>query len=106
MAAARASRSQINSPTRAQDGRFIHWVEHRIDDSGLDPTVSLRGADGLEMADFDDDGFPDLVSVHEDSDPLRLSFGSDDADTWLSVTLDYGERVAGVEDPAIGDRRS
>ena len=32
---------------RAQDGRFLHWVEHRVNDSGLDPTVSLRGADRL-----------------------------------------------------------
>ena len=48
--------------------------------------------DCLEMADFHNDSFPDLVSVHEDSDHLRLSLGSDYAYTWISVTLDYGER--------------
>jgi hypothetical protein len=89
--------------TRAEDGRFIHWVEHRIDDSGLYPNVALRGADGLEMADLDGDGAEDLVSVHEDSDHLRLSFATDDPDVWHSVTLDQGARVAGAEDPAIGD---
>jgi len=91
------------SEARAVDGRFIHWVEHRIDDSALAGSTRLRGADGLELADFDGDGREDLVSVHEDSDHVRLSFASDDPDAWTSVTLDAGPRVAGAEDPATGD---
>ncbi len=87
---------------RAQDGRFVSWVEHRIDDSKL-AGVRLRGADGLAIADLDGDGFEDLVVMHEDSDHVRLSFGTGDPDVWASVTLASGSLVAEVEDPALVD---
>ena len=37
------------SGVQAADGRFIHWVERRIDDQGL-TGLPLRGADGFEVA--------------------------------------------------------
>jgi hypothetical protein len=94
-----------DAPTlvRAEDGRFIRWVEHRIDDSELSGGVRLRGADGLEVADFDGDGREDLVAAHEDSNHLRLSFASEDPDVWETVTLAEGGAVGGVEDSAVGD---
>lgn len=87
---------------RAEDGRFISWVEHRIDDSALAGT-RLRGADGLAIGDLDGDGFDDLVAVHEDSDHVRLSFGTGDPNDWRSVTLAEGDLVAEVEDPVLAD---
>ena len=90
------------SEARAEDGRFISWVEHRIDDSAL-AGIRLRGADGLTIGDLDGDGFYDLVAVHEDSDHLRLSFGTGDPDDWRSITLAEGALVAEVEDSALAD---
>lgn len=93
------------APTKAQasDGRFISWVEHRIDDQGLAGGLPLRGADGLELADLDRDGHLDIVSVYEDSNHVRLAFGTGNPDRWDSVTLAEGDFVEDVEDTAIGD---
>lgn len=99
-----ADRSVAETPTnaRAADGRYIAWAERRIDDEELGG-VPIRGGDGLEMADLDDDGFLDIVSVHEDSDHIRLAFGSGSADEWELFTLAEGEEVHAVEDVAVGD---
>ncbi len=91
------------STAQAANGEFISWREHRIDDEELAGGVPLRGADGLKMADLDGDGHLDIVSVHEDSDHVRLHFGSDDPDRWASVTLAGGKEAAAAEDIAIGD---
>ena len=88
---------------RAQNGSYISWREHLIDDEGINGGVPIRGGDGLAMADIDRDGFPDIVSVHEDSNHLRIAFGTADADRWELVTVAEGPSVAAIEDVAIGD---
>ena len=92
------------TPSRAlaADGSWISWREHRIDDEELGG-VAIRGGDGLKMADLDGDGHLDIVSVHEDSDHVRLAFGSADPDRWQLATLGEGSEVAAAEDAAIGD---
>ncbi len=90
------------SMARAPGGEFISWVEHLIDDQQLGG-VAIRGADGLQMADFDRDGYLDIVSVHEDSDHVRLAFGSKDPAKWFLVTLAEGKEVPAAEDAAVGD---
>jgi hypothetical protein len=93
-----------DTPTRAkaQDGRYISWKEHLIDDQQLSG-VPLRGADGLQMADLDRDGHLDIVSVHEDSNHIRVAFGSANPDKWHLVTLAEGDEAAAAEDAAIAD---
>ena len=49
---------------RAADGMYISWKEHIIDDPES-AGFALSGSDGLVMADLDQDGFEDIVSVHE-----------------------------------------
>ena len=95
--------ANLLSDVRAADNNYISWVEHLIDDQALSGGIELRGADGLEMADLDGDGFLDIVSVHEDKNHIRLAFGSNDSDQWDSYTLAQGDWVEGVEDPALGD---
>jgi hypothetical protein len=87
----------------AADGLYISFIEHRIDDEGLNGGIALRGGDGLAMADIDQDGFEDIASVHEDSNHLRLAFGSGNPDQWELLTLAQGDEVAAIEDVAIGD---
>ncbi len=55
-----------DSPTtaRAQDGSYISWREHIIDEAAS-AGFALSGSDGLVMADIDNDGYEDIVSVHE-----------------------------------------
>jgi hypothetical protein len=93
------------TPTRARakDGRYISWREHLIDDQQLSGGIKLRGADGLQMADFDKDGHMDIVSVHEDSNHIRLAFGSANPDKWELVTLAEGQEAAAAEDASVGD---
>jgi hypothetical protein len=95
--------SEMETSATASDGQFISWVEHRIDDQDIAGGTKLRGADGLEIADLDQDGNLDILSVHEDSNHVRLAFGTEDSDHWELVTLAEGKIVDGAEDPAIGD---
>ena len=93
------------TPSRAiaSDGRYISWREHRVDDEALNGGVPIRGGDGLVMADIDRDGIFDIVSVHEDSNHLRIAFGTPDPDVWELVTIASGDAVAAIEDVAVGD---
>jgi hypothetical protein len=94
-----------HAPTEARsaDGLYISWVEHIIDDP-VRAGFALSGSDGLVIADLDQDGFEDVVSVHESDseydssvpDPdfvpppeghVRAAFGSADPDDWVSITL-------------------
>ncbi|MEQ9317160.1 MAG: VCBS repeat-containing protein, partial [Henriciella sp.] len=94
-----------DTPTRATapDGRYISWIEHRIDDQGVNGGVPIRGGDGLQMADMDGDDRADIVSVHEDSNHLRIAFATSDPDVWINVTVGEGAKVAAIEDVAVGD---
>jgi len=94
-----------DTPTdaRTAGGGGVSWKEHLIDDQGVNGGEAIRGGDGLAMGDLDKDGFPDIVSVHEDSHHLRIAFGSQDPDIWQLVTVGQGAEVGAVEDIAIGD---
>jgi len=103
----------------AVDGTYISWREHIIDD----PVIAgflLSGSDGLVMADIDNDGFEDIVSVHEydstydsaDYQPgfvapaeghVRIAFGSADPHSWTSITVAQGSDAPAPEDAAIAD---
>ena len=101
----RPSLAVAETPTRATtaDGRFIAWREHLIDDEATNSGVPIRGGDGLVEGDIDRDGYIDVVSVHEDSNHLRIAFGSADPDVWTLVTVAAGDIVGAIEDVAIGD---
>ncbi|WP_241505866.1 FG-GAP repeat domain-containing protein [Parahaliea mediterranea] len=95
--------AETPSRARAADGTYISWAEHLIDSEDINGGLPIRGGDGLKMADIDGDGFADVVSVHEDSNHLRIAFGSADPDRWTLVTLGEGAIAAAAEDVAIGD---
>ncbi|KCZ94130.1 FG-GAP repeat domain-containing protein [Hyphomonas johnsonii] len=94
-----------DTPTKArtEDGLYISWREHLIDDQQTNGGTAIRGGDGLAVADIDGDGYLDVVSVHEDSNHLRIAFGTHDPDIWENITIAEGDDVAAIEDVAIGD---
>jgi hypothetical protein len=93
------------TPTRARtpEGDYISWVEHLVDSEDVNGGVAIRGADGLKVTDLDRDGYPDVVSVHEDSNHLRIAYGSDSPDAWELLTLAEGPLAGAAEDVAVGD---
>jgi len=99
----RKTAADAMTEVKSVDGKYISWREHRIDDSDL-AGFRLGGADGLAITDLDRDGFPEVISVHEDSAHVRIAFGTDDPDRWISFTLAEGTDLVGkVEDVALGD---
>ena len=94
-----------DTTTRAQapDGTYISWAEHLVDAEDVNGGEPIRGGDGLVMADLDRDGFLDIVSAQEDSNHLRVAFGSADPDVWALKTIAMGELAAAIEDVAVGD---
>ena len=101
--------SRLTEATSA-DGQFISWKEHLIDTADVHG-VKLSGSDGLTMGDLDQDGFPDIVSVHESDieydgiakGHIRLAFGSDDPHRWQLATLAEGPEAGAAEDVDIAD---
>ncbi len=110
-----------DSPTtaRAPDGSYISWREHIIDEAAT-AGFKLSGSDGLVMGDIDNDGYEDIVSVHESDseydssqfDPdfvpdadghVRIAFGTSDPDRWINVTLAEGVDAPAPEDVALAD---
>ena len=109
----------VPTSARAEDGDYISWREHIIDEPST-AGIDLSGSDGLVMADIDDDGYEDIVSVHESDseydssavDPnfdvgtdgyVRIAFGSADPNVWTNVTLAEGADASAAEDAAIAD---
>lgn len=91
------------SAATAPDGQFIAWREHIIDGDDVDGGQAIRGGDGLVMADLDGDGRGDIISVHEDSNHIRIAFAGETAFDWHLTTLGEGPMAGAVEDIAIGD---
>lgn len=93
------------TPVRAQaaGGEYISWIEHIIDAEDVNGGVPIRGGDGIVIADLDGDGFEDVVTVQEDSNHLRVAYGSADSSVWILRTIAEGKVVAAVEDVAVGD---
>ncbi|GMM92158.1 FG-GAP repeat domain-containing protein [Qipengyuania sp. MTN3-11] len=98
-----ATVAETPSRALAVDGRYISWREHRIDDEGVNGGVPVRGGDGLVEADIDRDGRLDIVSVHEDSNHLRIAFGTSDPDRWILASVAEGDVARAIEDVAAGD---
>ena len=94
-----------DTPTRAKapDGTFISWKEHLIDSEDVNGGVPIRGGDGIAITDLDQDGHPDVITAQEDSNHLRVAFGSQTPDRWALRTIAEGDIVAAIEDVAVGD---
>ena len=104
---------------RTPDGQYISWREHIIDEPAS-AGFALSGGYGLVMADLDNDGYEDIVSVHESDseydsgahDPnyvpdagghVRIAFGSADPDEWTNITVAEESDAPAPEDAAIAD---
>ena len=95
---------------KSTDGQFISWKEHLIDDTAIGGEV-ISGSDGLSTGDLDQDGYLDIVSVHESDTEydgalegtIRIAFGSADPNKWELVTLAKGKEAAAAEDVALED---
>jgi len=101
--AGRPTVAETPSRARTPQGDSIWWREHLIDDQQINGGIPLRGGDGLQMADLDKDGHEDIVSVHEDSDHIRIAFGTGNPDRWELVTLAEGDEAKAAEDVALAD---
>lgn len=93
------------TPTRAQapDGQYISWVEHIIDAEDVNGGLPIRGGDGLALGDLDGDGYEDIVTAQEDSNHIRIAFGTGDPHRWHLMTLAEGAAAGAVEDVTLGD---
>ena len=110
----RRERTLLSAPSLttalATDGRYISWRE-RIIDEETTGGVQLRGSDGLVMVDLNLDGYEDIVSVHESDTEydgvadglIRIAFGSEDPNVWVSITVAEGSDAGAPEDVAVGD---
>jgi hypothetical protein len=109
---------QITEAT-TNDGRYISWQEHLVDDAAILDFV-LSGGDGLVMTDIDNDGYIDIVSVHESDSSydsanftpgfeappegyVRIAFGSADPTQWHNITVAKELDAAAPEDAAVAD---
>jgi hypothetical protein len=107
------------SNVTSQDGQFISWREHIIDDPII-AGFALSGSDGLVIGDIDGDGMDDVISVHESDseydsssfDPdfipppeghVRIAFASIDPDSWTNITIAEATDAPAPEDVAIAD---
>jgi hypothetical protein len=95
--------ADLLTTARAPDGAYISWREHLIDAEDINGGEAIRGGDGLVIGDLDQDGYPDIISAHEDSGHIRIAFGGPDPGNWALVTLVHGAEAGAVEDVAIGD---
>lgn len=80
-----------------------HWKMHVIDDTG-------NGADGVHVADINQDGFADVVSGWEQSGEIKLylnpyaAAAQPKADAqWQRVAVSGGLTTKGIEDAAFAD---
>ena len=98
------------SRARSEAGEFISWREHVIDDPSLGVS-DLSGSDGLVLADLNNDGVEDIVSVHEsdttyDGQPIghvRIAWGTQTPHRWQLTTLASGVEAAAAEDATVAD---
>jgi hypothetical protein len=73
------------------------WTLHTIYNS-----TTLKGADGVNMADVDGDGLLDLVAGWEQSSVVTVSFHpTNAADPW--PTISFAQQVSAVEDANFAD---
>lgn len=94
-----------DSPTTAKtyNGLYLSWVEHIVDSEAVNGGIPIRGGDGIAIGDLDRDGYPDFVTAQEDSNHIRVAYGSADPNRWILKTLIEGELAGAVEDVTLAD---